>query len=69
MAEFELDIERRIYESASTLVYRGRLGDRPVIVKTLKPSAAGPSAVARYHHEFAVNQSLTSPVRRARDWR
>ena len=32
-----------------------------VIIKTLKPSAAGPSAVARYHHEFAVNQSLTSP--------
>ena len=61
MAEFELDIEKRIYESASTLVHRGRLGDRPVIVKTLKPSAAGPSAVARYHHEFAVNQSLTSP--------
>ncbi len=61
MAEFELDIEKRIYESASTLVHRGRLGDRPVIIKTLKPSAAGPSAVARYHHEFAVNQSLTSP--------
>ena len=61
MADFELDIERRIYESASTLVHRGRLGDRPVIIKTLKPSAAGPSAVARYHHEFAVNQSLTSP--------
>jgi PAS domain S-box-containing protein len=61
MAEFELDIERRIYESASTLVHRGRLGDRPVIIKTLKPSAAGPSAIARYHHEFVVNQSLTSP--------
>ena len=61
MAEFDLDIEKRIYESASTLVHRGRLGDRPVIIKTLKPSAAGPSAVARYHHEFAVNQSLTSP--------
>jgi len=24
MADFELDIERRIYESASTLVHRGR---------------------------------------------
>ena len=61
MADFELDIEKRIYESASTLVHRGRLGERPVIIKTLKSSAAGPSAVARYHHEFAVNQSLTSP--------
>ena len=61
MAEFELDIEKRIYESATTLVHRGRLGDRPVIIKTLKLSAAGPSAVARYHHEFAINQSLTSP--------
>ena len=61
MAETELDIEKRIYESASTLVHRAHLGERAVIVKTLKPSAASPGAVARYHHEFSINQSLTSP--------
>ena len=61
MAETALDIEKRIYESASTLVQRARLADRAVIVKTLKPSAASPNAVARYHHEYAINQSLTSP--------
>src|SRR5262245_8793088 len=54
-------IEKRIYESANTLVYRSRLGDRSVIVKQLKPATAGPGAIARYHHEFAINQSLTSP--------
>src|SRR5262245_6058957 len=54
-------VEKRIYESANTLVYRSRLGDRSVIVKQLKPATAGPGAIARYHHEFAINQSLTSP--------
>ena len=57
----DLSIEKRIYESASTLVFRARWGDRSVIVKALKPAAAGPAAIARYHHEFAINQSLTSP--------
>src|SRR5262249_22612889 len=61
MAETELDIEKRIYESASTLVHRAHLGERPVIVKTLKPSAASPGAVAPYHHAFAITQSVTSP--------
>jgi len=57
----ELDFERRLYESATTVVHRARMGDRAVIVKVLKPAATGPSAIARYHHEFSINQSLTSP--------
>ena len=56
-----LDLERRLYESATTVVHRGRLSDRLVIVKALKSSAAGPNAVARYRHEYTINQSLTSP--------
>ena len=33
---------------------------RTVICKSLKPHAATPTAISRYYHEFAVNQSLTS---------
>jgi PAS domain S-box-containing protein len=56
----DLDLERRLYESATTIVHRARLADQPIIVKSLKPAAAGPNAVARYRHEFSINQSLTS---------
>ena len=49
-----------IYESAATLVHRGRLGGVSVIKKSLKPAAVTPTAIARYYHEFSVNQSLTS---------
>jgi len=51
-----------IYESASTLVRRKKLApdDISVICKSLKPQAATPTAISRYYHEFAVNQSLTS---------
>lgn len=34
---------------------------QPVITKTLKEAAQNPSAIARYRHEFDLNQSLTSP--------
>ncbi len=61
-AQQEIDIERRIYESASTLVHRGTWAGQSVVVKTLKPSAVSPNATARYHHEFVINQSLTSPL-------
>ena len=61
MASADLILDKRIYESASTLVHRGRSHGRSVIVKTLKPGAAGPNALSRYHHEFSINQSLTSP--------
>ena len=61
MESADLILDKRIYESASTLVQRGRMDGRGVIVKTLKPGAAGPHALARYHHEFSINQSLTSP--------
>jgi PAS domain S-box-containing protein len=56
-----LEIDRRIYESVSTLVHRGTWQGQPVIVKSLKPSHTTPHATARYHHEFVINQSLTSP--------
>jgi PAS domain S-box-containing protein len=57
----DIDLERRLYESASTVVHRAHLGDQAIVVKALKPAAAGPSAIARYRHEYAINQSLTSP--------
>ena len=54
-------VDRKIYESASTLVKRTTWHDQPVVTKTLKASAQTPNAIARYHHEFNINQSLTSP--------
>jgi PAS domain S-box-containing protein len=54
-------IDQKVYESTSTLVRRTSWQDQPVISKTLKPGAQTPNAIARYHHEFNVNQSLTSP--------
>ncbi len=54
-------VDQKVYESSSTLVRRTSWHDQPVITKTLKPSAQTPHAIARYHHEFNVNQSLTSP--------
>ncbi len=53
--------DQKIYESASTLVRRTSWRDQSVVTKTLKPGAQTPNAIARYHHEFNVNQSLTSP--------
>jgi len=50
-----------IYESTATLVHRGSLGGVSVVKKSLKTGAATPTAIARYYHEFSVNQSLTSP--------
>ena len=50
-----------IYDSASTRVLRVKHGTYPRIVKQLKPAAHTPNTVARYHHEFTINQSLTSP--------
>ncbi len=54
-------VDKKIYESASTLVRRTTWHDQPVVTKSLKPSAQTPNAIARYHHEFNINQSLTSP--------
>jgi len=54
-------VDKRIYESASTLVRRTTWHDQPVVTKSLKSSAQTPNAIARYHHEFNINQSLTSP--------
>ena len=54
-------VDKKIYESASTLVRRTTWHDQPVVTKSLKSSAQTPNAIARYHHEFNINQSLTSP--------
>ncbi len=50
-----------VYESASTLVTRDVWQDRDVVVKSLKPDARTPGAIARYQREFDLNQLLTSP--------
>jgi len=51
---------KTIYDSATTLVRRTLWGEQPAISKSLKAAGVTPNAVARYHHEFNVNQSLTS---------
>ena len=50
-----------IYESSSTRVVRMQRNGVAVVCKSLKPQAQTPQTIARYQHEFAVNQSLTSP--------
>ena len=50
----------KIYESGTTLVTRMVWRDQPVVIKTLQPEAVNPQAIARYHHEFSINQTLTS---------
>ncbi|MEM7217260.1 MAG: ATP-binding protein [Pseudomonadota bacterium] len=52
--------DETIYESASTIVHRRTQDGVRVICKALKPHAATPTAISRYYHEFAINQSLTS---------
>jgi len=54
-------VDNTIYESASTLVTRSVWRDQKVVCKALKPAAQNPGAIARYQHEFSINQSLTSP--------
>ncbi len=54
-------VDRIIYDSASTQVKRSVWEGNPAIIKTLKPGARTPGAIARYQHEFRINQSLTSP--------
>lgn len=50
-----------LYESLNTRVTLTTRDDKPVICKALKAGVQTPHAVARYQHEFVVNQSLTSP--------
>jgi PAS domain S-box-containing protein len=54
-------VDRTIYESATTLVKRSQWDGQAVIIKALKPAARTPDNITRYHHEFRINQSLTSP--------
>ena len=54
-------VDKTIYDSASTLVKRSQWDGQQVIIKALKPAARNPGSIARYHHEFSINQSLTSP--------
>ncbi len=55
-----MGVEETIYDSPTTRVTRTTWQDQTVIAKSLKPAAQTPHAIARYHHEFNVNQSLTS---------
>jgi len=54
-------VHKKIYESASTLVRRTMWREQAVVTKALKSNSQTPNAIARYHHEFNLNQSLTSP--------
>jgi PAS domain S-box-containing protein len=54
-------VDRTIYESATTLVKRSQWDGSAVIIKALKPGARNAGSIARYQHEFKLNQSLTSP--------
>jgi len=50
----------KIYESANSLVYRGRQEhDRiPVIIKVLKQEYPSPEAISRYKQEYKLTRSL-----------
>src|SRR5688572_24537030 len=52
-----------VHESSATLVFRAERerGQRPVVLKILKPEASTPAAVASYRHEHDVLQSLRNP--------
>jgi hypothetical protein len=54
-------VDQIIYDSASTVVARGRWNDHAVVIKSLKANARTPSAIARYYREFGINQTLSSP--------
>jgi len=56
-----LTATEKIYGSATTTVHRQEHGGHSLIIKTLQPEARTPNAIARYQHEFHINQSLTSP--------
>ena len=51
---------RTLYESGSTVVRRAERNGEHAIVKCLQPGARSGLAIARLHHEYQINQSLTS---------
>jgi serine/threonine protein kinase len=54
-------VDKTIYESATTLVKRSQWDGQQVIIKALNSRARNSGSIARYQHEFKLNQSLTSP--------
>jgi PAS domain S-box-containing protein len=54
-------VDEKIYESASTVVRRTTWQDQPVVAKRLKPEGLPSNVLSQFHHEFHLNQSLTSP--------
>ena len=52
----EYQIIAKIYESANSIVYRGRQnqGVKPVILKLLKPEATNPLEITRYKQEYQI---------------
>ena len=61
MSTGDLIVKECIYESDTTLVERAIWRDQKVILKTIKSASHNPTAIPRYHHEYSINQSITSP--------
>jgi predicted ATPase/signal transduction histidine kinase/tRNA A-37 threonylcarbamoyl transferase component Bud32 len=53
-------LTEHLYESANSLVYRGRRGpnDRPAIIKILKEDYPTPAELTRYRQEYEITHSL-----------
>ncbi len=54
-------VKECVYESETTLVERAIWREQKVILKTIKSASTNPTAIPRYHHEYSINQSITSP--------
>ncbi len=54
------ELEAKLYESASTVVYRGRRIEdmRPVVLKSMKTQMPGPSEVGRFKNEYEILRAL-----------
>ncbi|MBV1906043.1 MAG: response regulator [Pseudomonadales bacterium] len=57
----EAVVQECVYESETTLIERAIWHDQNVILKTIKSAAVNPSSIPRYHHEYTINKSITSP--------
>ena len=53
-------IQRKIYESSASLVYRGTRveDDRAIVIKQLKQDYPSPQELTRYRQEYAITRSL-----------
>ncbi|HEY9642752.1 MAG TPA: protein kinase, partial [Coleofasciculaceae cyanobacterium] len=53
-------IQRKIYESSASLVYRGTRKEdgRAIVIKLLKQDYPSPQELTRYRQEYAITRSL-----------